>query len=319
VSIEQGGQPWADVSLRHVPAGRRIPGSAHSVSVSIPDIASVIGFESGDEATLRRIPWGYPRFRVHPYVTRAAQLVARERGEPAEDIVLTCSARAAAAAAAYAGLTPDAAFEALGMQGVRLPAAASARARVCEYIRHTGSHLSSRKAEDVLLGAGLIEDRQPEATVDSASANVVKKLLAGVYGAGNEADVSLHNSGMNALAAAIAALSEIQRANGRRRWIQLGWIFFDTVSLLQKRVIDVEHTVLPDPFDLAEIARLANARGPGRPVDRVQRPLRPVPGTSAGRHGRARQRTALSGSPQPSSQTGRSPKAAGPGVPFPAR
>ena len=51
-------------------------------------------------------------------------------------------------------------------------------------------------------------------------------------------------------------------ANGRRRWLQLGWIFFDTVSLLEKRVIDVEHTTVDDPFDLAAV-ECALAAHPG--------------------------------------------------------
>ncbi|TDD38214.1 PLP-dependent transferase [Actinomadura sp. KC06] len=224
------------------------------------------GFESGDQAVLRRIPWGYPRFRAHPYVTRVARLVAGEIGGPAEDMVLTCSARAAAAAAAHAGLAPDAAFEALGVHGVRLPRDASvARTRVREYVQHTGGHLSSRKAEDVLLtagliDAGLIDDPQVGSAPDGDPAASVREVLSDAYSARSVADVSLHNSGMNAVAAAVAALSEIQRANGRRRWIQLGWIFFDTVSLLEKRVVDVERMVLPDPFDLAMVARAAAAQ-----------------------------------------------------------
>ncbi|GHG50789.1 L-2-amino-4-chloropent-4-enoate dechlorinase/desaturase BesB [Streptomyces griseocarneus] len=245
--------------LRHIAAGRPVPGSIHSVSVSIPDIAAVIGYESGDAATRSRISWGYPRFRTHPYVTQVAGLVAPGGTGTDESLVLTCSARAARAAAAYAGLSPGAAFEKQGLHGLRFPVEGPSAARVRAYVQHTGSHLSSREAEDVLLDAGLIDSRQAEATVDEAPAETVRAVLADAYGVRDTADVSLHTSGMNAVSAAIAAVSAIQRENGRRRWLQLGWIFFDTMSLLERRVIDVEHTTIGDPFDLAEIARVADA------------------------------------------------------------
>ncbi|MGX1855154.1 L-2-amino-4-chloropent-4-enoate dechlorinase/desaturase BesB [Streptomyces sp. NPDC055299] len=246
-------------ALRHFAVGRPIPGSIHSVSVSIPDVAAVIGYESGDAATRTRISWGYPRFRTHPYVTRVAGLLAQDGIGLGEELILTRSDRSARAAAAYAGLSPGAAFVGRGVHAVRLPADEPSAARGRAYVQHTGSHLSSREAEDVLLDAGLIEGRHAEATVEDAPAEAVKAVLAHAYGVGDTADVSLHNSGMNAVAAAIAAVSGIQRENGRRRWLQLGWIFFDTVSLLEKHVIDVEHTTIPDPFDLTEIACIADA------------------------------------------------------------
>ncbi|MFJ8336297.1 L-2-amino-4-chloropent-4-enoate dechlorinase/desaturase BesB [Streptomyces sp. NPDC094437] len=264
------GAVGAGHGLRHIAAGRPVPGSVHSVSVSIPDVDSVIGYESGDAATRSRISWGYPRFRTHPYVTRVAELLVREGvpdGVPAdvrgggagEGLVLVRSARASRAAVEYAGLSPEAAFERRGLHGVRLPADAVSAARVRAYVQHTGSHLSSREAEDVLLDAGLIDGRQAEATMADAPSDAVRAVLATAYGVREPADVSLHNSGMNAVAATIAALSAIQRESGRRRWLQLGWVFFDTVSLLEKRVVDAELTTVADPFDLAEIARVVDA------------------------------------------------------------
>lgn len=259
MTTEASGELGAACSLRHTAVGRPVPGSLHSVSVSIPDVAAVIGYESGDAATRSRISWGYPRFRTHPYVTRVAGLLAQDGIGPANGLLLTRSARAAGAAATYAGLTPEAVFERSGLHGVRLPTDGPSAARARAYVQHTGSHLSSREAEDILLDAGLIENRQAEAAVEEAPAEAVRAVLAQAYGVRDAADVSLHNSGMNAVAAALAAVSAIQRENGRRRWLQLGWIFFDTMRLLEKRVIDVEHTTVPDPFDLSEIARVADA------------------------------------------------------------
>jgi cystathionine gamma-synthase len=234
------------------------------VSVSIPDIAAVTGFESGDAATLRRIPRGYPRFRTHPYVSQVIDLISPEVTRPADaGIILTRSARAARAASAYAGLPVEAVFEYEGLNGVRLPAAGGLVARVRAYVQHTGGHLSSREAEDVLLNAGLIDHRQVETAVDDDAAETVTATLADAYGVRDMRDVSLHNSGMNAVAAAIAAISEIQQENGRRGWLQLGWIFFDTMSLLEKQVIDGDHVTIADPFDLAAVERAVTTRTAG--------------------------------------------------------
>jgi cystathionine gamma-synthase len=243
--------------LRHVPVGHPIPGSVHSVSVSVPSVADVVGFESGDEDTLRRITWGYPRFRVHRYVREVAGLVGRAVGTAGRDPVLTRSARAAAAAAAYAGLPPEAVVEAHGVAGVMVSGDTVRDRRVRAFVQHTGCHLSSREAEEILLDAGLIGARQPEASRQDAPEQMIAARLAQAYGAPDGGAVSLHNSGMNALTAAIAGLSEIQRERGRRRWLQLGWIFFDTMSLFAKQIIDVEPRTLSDPFDVDNLARIA--------------------------------------------------------------
>lgn len=248
---------------RHIPAGQPIPASVHGVSVSIPDLASVIGFESHDPDTLRRIPRGYPRFRLHPHAVRLVELVARDRPRPsAEALVPTRSARAAEHAASYAGLGPDGVVEAHGVSAVAAAPGAGLE-RVRDFVQHTGSHLSSRQAEDLLLAAGVELDPQEEVTQAEHPERTVVEALAEAYGLPDAEGVSLHNSGMNALYAAITAIDELQRQRGRRLWLQLGWIFFDTVKLFEKGIVDVEHEVVADPLDVDQVARTVDELAPG--------------------------------------------------------
>lgn len=233
----------------------------HSVSVSIPDIASVVGFEAGDPAVLRRISRGYPRFRPHPWVCDVAALVAGDIGRRPDEVVLTRTARSARSAAAYAGLGPEAVIEARGLSGVVVGDGDGRAERVRGYVVHTGSHLSSRQAEDVLLSEGLLAAPQPETSDPDDPELQVRAALAAAYGARGPGDVSLHNSGMNAVYAALAAVTDVQLPRGRHRWVQLGTVFFDTVRLLEKRIVDVELDVLPDPFTVDALARLLAERG----------------------------------------------------------
>ncbi len=239
--------------LGHIAPGAAVPDSVHGVSVSIPDIASVIGFEGRDEETRRRIPRGYPRFRVHEYVARVADAVA-----PGRDVVLVRSARAAEAAARF-GASPSTVFEAEGIHGVE-PGCGDAVSRVRDYVEHTGCHLSSREAEDWLFDAGLIDSRQVETSDPEDPERVVADHLADAYGAARR-DVSVHNSGMSAVHATTAAIADLGATDGRHRWIHLGWIFFDTVTLVEKRIVDGELTVVEDPFDAASLERIVAERG----------------------------------------------------------
>ena len=248
---------------RHIPAGESIPPTVHGVSVSIPDLASLIGFESKDPATLQRIPRGYPRFRLHPYVARVVELMARRRRLSPDQLVPTRSVTAARTAALYAGLGHDAVVQDRGVAAVAAGRGSPALPRVRDFVQHTGSHLSSRQAEDVLLAEGMLDEPQAETTRPDRPDRAVAEAVAEAYGLPDATGVSIHNSGMNALYATITALDDLQRPRGRRRWLQLGWIFFDTVKLFEKRIVDAEHEVVPNPLDVDQLARLVDERAAG--------------------------------------------------------
>ena len=52
--------------FHHLPLGRRIPDRLHAVSVSLPTMRDLVGYEEKDPAIVRQIASGYPRFVQHP-------------------------------------------------------------------------------------------------------------------------------------------------------------------------------------------------------------------------------------------------------------
>jgi cystathionine beta-lyase/cystathionine gamma-synthase len=62
-------------------------------------------------------------------------------------------------------------------------------------------------------------------------------------------------AGMNAVAAGIAAVNDVQRPRGKRVWIQLGWLYVDSTRLFEKAT-DTRHVFVPDVTDLATVERL---------------------------------------------------------------
>ena len=61
----------ASRTLPEVPevGGRIPPDTVHAVSVSLPRVQDVIGYEEKRSETMSRIKSGYPRFVAHPYVS----------------------------------------------------------------------------------------------------------------------------------------------------------------------------------------------------------------------------------------------------------
>jgi len=64
--------------------------------------------------------------------------------------------------------------------------------------------------------------------------------------------------------AAFRALTRAQAARGRTAWVQLGWLYLDTIALLKKFTPDParDHLVQHDVTDLAALERLFAAHGP---------------------------------------------------------
>ncbi|HZZ57399.1 MAG TPA: PLP-dependent transferase [Opitutaceae bacterium] len=244
-----------------IPLGSPIPASPHAVSVSLPTLAAVRGYEEKDPAIVRQMQLGYPRFFLHPFVAALARAVAGPF--PGRTVWLVSSAgMAAQAAERLNGLRPGCAeaFADGGIHGLAHAESPDLAVQAKLFLQHVGGFLSSRQAEDELVRRGLRPAAHPEPLfAGDAAAEVRRHLRTALPEAGPE-DIFLAPSGMNAIYAAYRAIGEAQAARGRTEWVQLGWLYLDSIALLRKFTPPGGYHHQADVSDLGALERLLRAR-----------------------------------------------------------
>jgi cystathionine gamma-synthase len=74
----------------------------------------------------------------------------------------------------------------------------------------------------------------------------------------------LANCGMNAVYAAFRAAADLQAQRGRTGWVQLGWLYLDTIAILRKFTASkADYMHVRDVMDLGVLERLFAERGEG--------------------------------------------------------
>ncbi|MGC8141370.1 hypothetical protein ACP3W2_28585, partial [Salmonella enterica] len=72
----------------------------------------------------------------------------------------------------------------------------------------------------------------------------------------------LANSGMNAIYATFRAVTELQAARGRTVWVQLGWLYLDTIEILKKfRASAGDYVYVRDVFDHESLEQIFARHG----------------------------------------------------------
>src|SRR5580658_862248 len=252
-----------------LPLGQRIPGSVHSVSCSLPTMRAVVGYEEKKPDITRQLTSGYPRFVVHPFARQLAELLVEEHHLRGRTLWLVPSARMAGELAQALGAdaqtftAPSTSAGEAGLHGVSHSENAGLAAHAKTFLQNVGGFLSSREAEDHLVRLGALPAAVPENLFAGDAAAEVKRHLRRALPAAGESDFFLASSGMNAIYAAFRALSELQAGYGRTSWIQLGWLYLDTIAILKKFTpTPGDYLYLRDVFDRAAIERLFTEHGP---------------------------------------------------------
>lgn len=240
-----------------------MPSSVHAVSCSLPTMADVIGYEEKRPETVKQVRTGYPRFVTHYLVEEVADFLRKKQGLAGRDVMVVASEKTAADLRDYCR-REDAEVEVVadeGLAAVHCVAGTPASLLARKYIQHTGSGISSRRAEDFLIARGLLGTRQEEETVTDDPSAVVTAELGAAFGC-DPGNIILALSGMHAFYAAFRALNEIQAPRGRDTWIQFGWLYVDTIEILRKLTGAPErHVYYRNVFDLQALEAFLEENG----------------------------------------------------------
>ena len=246
-----------------IPLGQRIPDSPHAVSCSLPTMRDVRGYEEKDPEITRHLTSGYPRFVVHPFARQLAEhITSLTPALAGRTLWLTSSGKMARALAGHLGPAAQV-LDRDGLHGASHPAAPADAARAKTFLQNLGGFLASREAEDHLVRLGLIPAAYTEETFPGdAGAEVRRHLRAALPGTGDR-DLLLADCGMSAIYAAFRAVAGLQAERGRTVWLQLGWLYLDTIAILQKftAVPAADYVYIRDVFDLRALKRIFAAHG----------------------------------------------------------
>jgi cystathionine gamma-synthase len=254
-------------AFAHIPLGTPIPDSPHAVSCSLPTMAAVRGYEEKDPAVTAALQSGYPRFVIHPFARRLAQVLAERNGLGRRTLWIASSRRMAGRLLAHlqasspAG-TAAASFAGDGVFGVSHPESRELGLLAKLYLQNIGGFISSREAEDRLssIGAGPVPGK--EETFAGDAQGEVLRVLRPMFAGTTDADLFLSNSGMNAVHAAFRAVNDLQSSKGRTGWVQLGWLYLDTIAILRKFTASPgDYIHVSDVMDLAALEKVFAERG----------------------------------------------------------
>ncbi len=251
----------------------------------------VRGYEEKNPETMRALTSGYPRFVVHPFTRKlVAHFTATLPALKDRSLWLVTSEAMARLLAAHLGDTgvppvmpastgakppsPVSAVQVFsrdGLHGISHPESADTYARAKTFLQNIGGFLSSREAEDALIRLGLLAAPYAEKNFHGDAPAEIRRVLHHALRPRSEsvtspaltdADLLLAPSGMNAIHAAFRASADLQATRGRTVWLQLGWLYLDTIAILKKfTATPADYVYVRDPLDRDGIARIFQKHG----------------------------------------------------------
>jgi len=223
-----------NTTFSHIPCGQTLPlNNIHAVSVSMPNLQDVIDYEEQTPQILEKIKSAYPRFVMHPYLKLLASYIKEKyKVSNAYEVVLLSSQKAVNVVSCkyfiHNKIEIDEPFGVILVQN-----GTSQIKKVLKFIQHVGYNLSSRLAEDYLFDLGLINVKHNEELDNEKIAyDNLTKTLANAYSQPQK-NICLTPSGMNAVYCALRGLRTIQNNNGKTKLIQLGWLYLDTMNIVE--------------------------------------------------------------------------------------
>lgn len=222
-----------DSFFKPIPCGQTLPpNNIHAVSVSMPTLQDVIDYEEQTPELCEKIKSGYPRFILHPYLKILADFIKNKYkvSDKYEVVVLSSQKAVKLISDKYYIHNKIDIDEPFGV--ILVQKGTSQLQKVLSYIQHVGCNLSSRFAQDYLYKLGLINTIHKEELEEKSKAKaIVIDSLARAYKQPKK-NICLAPSGMNAVYSVIRGLNSIQSHNGRDILVQFGWLYLDTMNIV---------------------------------------------------------------------------------------
>ncbi|MEB3801916.1 PLP-dependent transferase [Flavobacterium columnare] len=222
--------------LKSIPCGESIPfNNPHAVSVSLPTIHDIISYEEGDKKMLEKMQSGYPRFFRNKLVQRLVDYVRKKYEVTEYYLILPISSQKAYHILCELIHVKLDFIELLNCVFIRIKSDHHLLKPVNDYIRNAGFVISFRQAENVLINLGLIRQIYQEEKTKFLEANRnIHTILGQAYNVNDDAIV-LTNSGANAVFLVCETIIQKGILEGKNKVVQLGWLYLDTMEIVQKR------------------------------------------------------------------------------------
>jgi cystathionine gamma-synthase len=228
-------------------------GNPHAVSVHLPNMDDVIGYEEQDPAVLKKMQSGYPRFFVNKLVEK---LIIHTRSHhsisESADLLPVMDKKAIELLRERFGSGIDF-VELMGCCFVVVKKEDNRNKQIRDFIRYSGLFLSSRKAEDNLFSMGKISEIHPEKLLRQGD-HFIQKELARAYGSAASDDVFLASCGMNAIFAVFQSFKKTMADTLRKNIVQLGCLYIDSEQMIDEN--NSEEMVIPIASDLIRLEKI---------------------------------------------------------------
>lgn len=222
--------------FQSIPFGDSLPlQNPHAISVSMPLLQNVIDYEEGDEVVLANMKSGYPRFFQNKFVEKLVNHIRKKHQISKGKVVLPIASLHAKSILEYLVNYEFEYIEEDGNVFLILENNPEVIKKCSDYIRNVGLLISSRKAENTLLKLGQIATVFEENKSTDLPEKTIKKVLSKAYSDVAEDAILLTNSGMNALFSACETILNCRKSEGRNTVVQLGWLYVDTMEIIEKR------------------------------------------------------------------------------------
>lgn len=221
--------------LKNISCGESMPfNNPHAVSVSLPTINDVVGYEEGDVKIIVKMKSGYPRFFRNFFVEKLVDFIIKRYRISKDYFIIPINSFKAYTIICELINNEIEFVELDGLYFLLVHFDNKDLEKINKYVQHAGLIISSRRAEKTLIKYKIINAKYFEKKLDFIEAiNSITNEITEAYGVAEE-NIVLTNNGANA----VFSICEYIFKEGyyhKRGVVQLGWLYVDTSDVIKKR------------------------------------------------------------------------------------